>query len=70
MRQSLESAEGADIVTIRPHPASPTFQQTTAMLGRPRFAVVESCPQCDGLLTPEHTHFRCATCGWRDSSCD
>ena len=28
------------------------------------------CPHCGGELKPEHAHFRCAGCGWRDSCCD
>lgn len=28
------------------------------------------CPSCGGDLAPEHAHFRCAACGWRDSCCD
>jgi hypothetical protein len=28
------------------------------------------CPMCGGDLFPEHAHFRCGGCGWRDSCCD
>jgi hypothetical protein len=28
------------------------------------------CPMCGGSLTPEHAHYRCGACGWRDSCCD
>jgi hypothetical protein len=28
------------------------------------------CPLCGGDLVPEHAHFRCPGCGWRDSCCD
>jgi hypothetical protein len=28
------------------------------------------CPQCAGEMRPEHAHYRCAGCGWRDSCCD
>jgi len=28
------------------------------------------CPQCGGDMAPEHAHFRCRSCGWRDSCCD
>jgi len=33
-------------------------------------AVFAECPHCGGALAPEHAHYRCATCGWRDSCCD
>jgi hypothetical protein len=28
------------------------------------------CPLCGGDMAPEHAHFRCGACGWRDSCCD
>ena len=28
------------------------------------------CPLCGGDLFPEHAHFKCKGCGWRDSCCD
>lgn len=28
------------------------------------------CPLCGSELLPEHAHFKCAGCGWRDSCCD
>ncbi|MEY2438124.1 MAG: hypothetical protein QOF97_2960, partial [Acidimicrobiaceae bacterium] len=34
------------------------------------FGTFPCCPQCDGDLQPEHAHFRCVSCGWRDSCCD
>ena len=34
------------------------------------FAVFECCPMCGGDMAPEHAHFRCTGCGWRDSCCD
>ena len=27
-----------------------------------------TCPTCSTLMQPEHAHYRCATCGYRDSS--
>lgn len=35
-----------------------------------RHAVFDHCPQCGGEMKPEHAHFRCGGCGWRDSCCD
>jgi predicted RNA-binding Zn-ribbon protein involved in translation (DUF1610 family) len=35
-----------------------------------RFAVFSECPQCGGEMSPEHAHYRCTSCGWRDSCCD
>lgn len=28
------------------------------------------CPLCGSELFPEHAHFKCSGCGWRDSCCD
>ncbi|MGE3459905.1 MAG: hypothetical protein AB7O24_32650, partial [Kofleriaceae bacterium] len=28
-----------------------------------------TCPTCATLMQPEHAHYRCATCGYRDSCC-
>jgi hypothetical protein len=28
-----------------------------------------TCPTCGTLMQPEHAHYRCATCGYRDSCC-
>jgi hypothetical protein len=28
-----------------------------------------TCPTCNTLMQPEHAHYRCLTCGYRDSCC-
>lgn len=28
-----------------------------------------TCPNCSTLMQPEHAHYRCGTCGYRDSCC-
>ena len=28
-----------------------------------------TCPNCNTLMQPEHAHYRCTTCGYRDSCC-
>jgi len=37
---------------------------------RTRFGTFPECPLCGGALAPEHAHFKCRGCGWRDSCCD
>ena len=27
------------------------------------------CPQCGTMMQPEHAHYRCLKCGYRDSCC-
>lgn len=31
--------------------------------------LASTCPVCNTLMQPEHAHYRCATCGYRDSCC-
>jgi hypothetical protein len=28
-----------------------------------------TCPNCGAQMLPEHAHYRCAACGYRDSCC-
>jgi hypothetical protein len=28
------------------------------------------CPNCGQQMKPEHAHYRCAYCGYRDTCCD
>jgi len=28
-----------------------------------------TCPSCGSQMLPEHAHYRCAACGYRDSCC-
>lgn len=35
-----------------------------------RYAIFTECPLCGGELHPEHAHFKCRACGFRDSCCD
>jgi hypothetical protein len=37
---------------------------------RSPFGTFDCCPMCGGDMAPEHAHFRCGACGWRDSCCD
>jgi len=51
-----------------------------ASLARRRLADVEdpapacdlsiTCLTCGAEMRPEHAHYRCPECGWRDSCCD
>lgn len=31
--------------------------------------LASTCPTCGTLMQPEHAHYRCQTCGYRDSCC-
>jgi hypothetical protein len=28
-----------------------------------------TCPNCSAEMVPEHAHYKCAACGYRDSCC-
>ena len=44
---------------------------THAVCAQPSpFAVFDECPMCGEAMAPEHAHYRCTGCGWRDSCCD
>jgi hypothetical protein len=58
-------------VDERSLPTGPPPRPAAATPAPPcRFAVFEECPLCGGAMAPEHAHFRCTGCGWRDSCCD
>lgn len=31
--------------------------------------LASACPNCGTMMQPEHAHYRCLTCGYRDSCC-
>ncbi|MEI7882504.1 MAG: hypothetical protein WCI32_03070 [Actinomycetota bacterium] len=42
---------------------------SAATCNSPR-GIFSECPHCGSGLYAEHAHFRCGSCGWRDSCCD
>ncbi|MFM7745887.1 MAG: hypothetical protein ACKO8T_09535 [Actinomycetota bacterium] len=46
------------------------FDPTNFDTCRSRFGTFPECPLCGNGLIPEHAHFKCTSCGWRDSCCD
>ena len=49
----------------------PTTLAADAVAETPRGTcdLASTCPNCSTLMQPEHAHYRCATCGYRDSCC-
>jgi hypothetical protein len=47
-----------------------TTAATAAAACRSPLAPFSECPLCGGTMAPEHAHYRCGHCGWRDSCCD
>jgi hypothetical protein len=52
-------------ITSSPETSTPQFDMCRA-----RYGTFPECPLCGSDLTPEHAHFKCRSCGWRDSCCD
>ncbi|HUY22132.1 MAG TPA: hypothetical protein VMV22_07300 [Acidimicrobiales bacterium] len=42
----------------------------TGAPGRCRTDLSTVCMACGAGMRPEHAHYRCPACGWRDSCCD
>lgn len=53
-----------------PFPPAEPAEVARCELPRNPLGTFDGCPMCGGRLAPEHAHFRCSSCGWRDSCCD
>jgi hypothetical protein len=42
---------------------------TTAGVPKQECDLASACPQCGTMMEPEHAHYRCKKCGYRDSCC-
>jgi len=50
-------------------PPSTLASDVPAQTPRGTCDLASTCPTCGTLMQPEHAHYRCATCGYRDSCC-
>jgi hypothetical protein len=64
-RERLDASDNESMDAV--HETAPRARERDCMN---RFAVFHECPLCGSSLSPEHAHFRCTSCGWRDSCCD
>lgn len=55
---------------IGPTGAGPAPAAAARCAQRSPLGTFAECPHCGGELLPEHAHYRCRGCGWRDSCCD
>jgi DNA-directed RNA polymerase subunit RPC12/RpoP len=51
-----------DVVSSPPSPAAPSVKACPTDLSI-------QCPECGTKMQPEHAHYRCLACGYRDSCC-
>jgi hypothetical protein len=42
----------------------------TGTAAAPACDLSTTCLACGEAMRPEHAHYRCPVCGWRDSCCD
>ncbi|HWE65070.1 MAG TPA: hypothetical protein VG298_00350 [Acidimicrobiales bacterium] len=56
---------------VEPTPTTTvTSNAPSASCQRSPLGTFSECPHCAGEMRAEHAHYRCASCGWRDSCCD
>jgi hypothetical protein len=55
--------------TVAAPPATIEHAVDAAQTPRGTCDLASTCPSCNTLMQPEHAHYRCATCGYRDSCC-
>ncbi|HVK83631.1 MAG TPA: hypothetical protein VM513_05965 [Kofleriaceae bacterium] len=64
----VASQPGPPPVVAQP-PTTLERPATEAAAPRGTCDLATTCPTCGTLMQPEHAHYRCATCGYRDSCC-
>jgi len=52
-----------------PVPLDKKPEVTTANAPKQACDLASACPQCGTMMEPEHAHYRCKKCGYRDSCC-
>ena len=74
-RGSLPPNEFAAVATVAPKAVSkpPTVVSADAA-AEPHTEAKQcdlstTCPNCGAQMQPEHAHYKCADCGYRDSCC-
>jgi hypothetical protein len=67
---TVPSATVTPDAAARETAARETAAADLASCRRSPLGTFAECPQCGGDMRPEHAHYRCAGCGWRDSCCD
>jgi hypothetical protein len=75
-RGSLPPSEFAAVATVAPNAVSkpPTVIHADRMDTAQADAAKQcdlstTCPNCNTEMQPEHAHYKCAACGYRDSCC-
>jgi len=70
-RGSLPPGQFPAVATIAPHAVARAEETHAPGEAEPAKAcdLSTTCPSCGGQMQPEHAHYRCPACGYRDSCC-
>jgi hypothetical protein len=59
----------APTAIAKPEPELTTSVREAVSGGAEPCDLSTTCPTCNIEMRPEHAHYRCPTCGYRDSCC-
>ena len=71
-RGTLPPSAFAAVATIAPHAITRpvvVVAETIEITNRDECDLTTTCPNCTIPMQPEHAHYRCLQCGYRDSCC-
>jgi tRNA(Ile2) C34 agmatinyltransferase TiaS len=66
-RGSLPPFDFPAVATVAPQAVAK--QEETAEPERKECDLSTTCPSCGTQMQPEHAHYKCPACGYRDSCC-
>lgn len=67
MVKSAADLEAIQALAARPIRARGTLPPEAVPLTKADLSI--TCPTCSTLMQPEHAHYKCPRCGYRDSCC-
>jgi hypothetical protein len=67
-RGSLPPSEFRAVATMAPHAVAKPLQVEPEPIEK-QCDLTTTCPTCMIEMQPEHAHYKCAKCGYRDSCC-
>jgi predicted RNA-binding Zn-ribbon protein involved in translation (DUF1610 family) len=70
-RGTLPPSAFRAIATVAPHAVvvkSELVMETVEPVRQPMCDLTTTCPTCMIEMQPEHAHYKCPSCGYRDSS--
>ena len=71
-RGTLPPSAFRAIATVAPHAVvvkSELVMESVEPVRQPACDLTTTCPTCMVEMQPEHAHYKCPSCGYRDSCC-